>query len=62
MVDHLIMIDCFVKKKYSVTEWKAADMNKEVNCTDPYPSVRIPWLNQQKITLTRIFFLMSNPA
>ena len=40
-VDLLLKVACFVKKNiFSVL--KGSDLNKEVNCTDPYPPVRIP--------------------
>ncbi len=50
-VDLLIKMGCFVKKENIALVWKAADLEetrkyKEVNCTDPSPSVRIPSLVQ----------------
>ncbi len=33
----------FCKKEKIGLVLKAADLNKEVNCTDPSPSVRVPW-------------------
>jgi hypothetical protein len=44
-VDLLIKLACTVKRKILFLALKAADLTswyKEVNCTDPSPSVRIP--------------------
>ncbi len=42
-VDLLIKVGCFVMKENKVSEWKGADINKEVNRTKLSPSVRLPW-------------------
>ncbi len=46
MVDLLIKIACFVKTKKSIFVYKATNLNKleykEVNRTDPSPTVTIP--------------------
>jgi hypothetical protein len=43
-VDLLIKLGCFVKKEHKVLELKGADLNKEVKCTEPSTSIRLPWL------------------
>ncbi len=42
-VDLLIRVECFVKK-----------VNKEVSCTEPSPSVRVPWLSWCDYTSTQL--------
>ncbi len=50
-VDLLLKVACFVKRSIKFSIEKEADLNllyKEVNGTDPSPSVRIPWPNNSE--------------
>ncbi len=54
-IDLLIRIGCFVKEKNLVYVWNAADLNWLLNCTDPCPAVRIPWLELRfSFTMTKL--------
>ncbi len=45
-VRFLIKVACFVKKSIIFSLSKTANLNyKEVNCSEPYPSVRVSYLH-----------------
>jgi hypothetical protein len=40
----LVKISSFLNWKYYIRFYKTSYLNEEVNCTEPSPSVSIPWL------------------
>jgi hypothetical protein len=48
----------FIRKKYISLLEKTSYLNKEVNCTEPFPSVKVPWIKNltknDKVSMIRL--------
>ncbi len=55
-VDLLVLTslnELLFKLKLNFLFYKATYLNEEVNCTEPSPSVRVPWLGASSLTVAK---------